>query len=88
VVELPQSTAGIKRQILSTTLTLNYLRDQMEPRMRRLNFNAHAEDDSLPVMVTRNDKGDGAYITRARETAAQALGRGLARIAYDEKSQA
>jgi hypothetical protein len=32
------------------------LRDQLEPRMRRLNFNADAEDDSLPVMVPRNDK--------------------------------
>jgi hypothetical protein len=28
----------------------------MEPRMRRHNFHADAEDDSLPVMVPRNDK--------------------------------
>jgi len=32
------------------------LRDQMEPRMRRQNFKAAADDDSLPVMVPRNDK--------------------------------
>ena len=29
---------------------------QMEPRMRRQNFRAAADDDSLPVMVPRNDK--------------------------------
>jgi hypothetical protein len=32
------------------------LRDQKEPRMRRQNFRAAADDDSLPVMVPRNDK--------------------------------
>src|SRR6202045_2436961 len=28
----------------------------MEPRMRRQNFKAAADDDSLPVMVPKNDK--------------------------------
>ena len=31
-------------------------RDQTEPLTRRQNFNGAAEDDSLPVMVPRNDK--------------------------------
>ena len=55
--------------------------------MRRDNFKAAADDDSLPVIVPRNDKAV-VPITRARETAAQALGRNLARIAYDEGSRA
>ena len=32
------------------------LRNQREPRMRRHNFRAAADDDSLPVMVPSNDK--------------------------------
>ena len=32
------------------------LRDQMEPRMRRPNFSADADHDSLPVIVPRNGK--------------------------------
>ena len=37
---------------------VNYfiLRNQKEPRMRRHNLKAAADDDSLPVMVPRNDK--------------------------------
>ena len=35
------------------------LHDQMEPRMRRQNFKAAADHDSLPVMVPRNDKAAG-----------------------------
>ena len=37
---------------------VNYfiLRNQKEPRMRRHNFKDAADDDSLPVMVPRNDK--------------------------------
>jgi hypothetical protein len=32
------------------------LHDQMEARLRRQNFKAEADDDSLPVMVPRNDR--------------------------------
>jgi hypothetical protein len=39
---------------------LNYfiLRNQKEPRMRRHKFKTAADDDSLPVMVPRNDKSE------------------------------
>ena len=58
----------------------------MEPRMRRQNFKAAADDDSLPVMVPKNDKAAVPISPERGETAAQALGRSLARIAYDEES--
>ena len=50
--------------------------------MRRQNFKAVADDDSLPVMAPR--QGGGTDIMRARETAAQALDPNLACIANDE----
>ena len=56
--------------------------------MRRHNFKAAADDDSLPVMVPKERQGGGTDITRTRETAAQALGRNLTFIAYDEESRA
>jgi hypothetical protein len=61
------STAGYRQKQcgnLRLTLRLSQapeghtplMRDQMEPRMRRHNFYADVEDDSLPVMVPRNKK--------------------------------
>jgi hypothetical protein len=47
----------MKRQILSTKFSRKiHPARQKEPRIRRPNFKAVADDDSLPVMVPRNDK--------------------------------
>jgi hypothetical protein len=47
----------MKRQILSTKFSRKiHSARQKDPRMRRPNFKAVADDDSLPVMVPRNDK--------------------------------
>ena len=54
--------------------------------MRRHNFESAADDESLPVMVPRNDKA-AVPISPERETVVQALGRSLARIAHDEESR-
>ena len=62
------------------------LRDQMEPRMRRPNFSADADHDSLPVIVPRNGKAAIPASPERVRAAAQALGPSLARIAYDEQS--
>ena len=46
----------MKRQILSTKFSRKiHPARQKEPRIRRPNFKAVADDDSLPVMVPRND---------------------------------